>query len=55
VKVAAVSAVVATALFAAVVLDNPFSRALPISNAPYTTTEFDGSPGRRPAVATMVS
>ncbi len=41
VKVAAVSAVVATALFAATVLNSPFSRALPISNAPYTTAEFD--------------
>jgi len=41
VKVAAVAAVVATAFFAAAVLDNPFSRALPISNSPYRTSEFD--------------
>jgi hypothetical protein len=41
VKVAAVATVVATALFAAVVLDNPFSRALPVSNSPYRTSEFD--------------
>jgi hypothetical protein len=41
VKVGAVSAVVATALFAAVVLASPFSRALPISNSPYRTSEFD--------------
>lgn len=40
-KVIAVSAVVATALFSATVLDYPFSRALPISNAPYRTGEFD--------------
>ncbi len=40
-KVGAVCAVVATALFAAVVLDNPFSRALPISDTPYRTSEFD--------------
>lgn len=41
VKVGAVSAVVATALFAAVVLASPFSRALPISDTPYRTTEFN--------------
>jgi hypothetical protein len=41
VKVAAVAGVVATALFAAVVLDTPFSRALPISNTPYRLSEFD--------------
>jgi len=41
VKVGAVAAVIATALFAAVVLDSPFSRALPVSNSPYRTAEFD--------------
>jgi hypothetical protein len=40
-KVAAVCAVVATALFAAVVLSAPFSRALPVSDTPYRTSEFD--------------
>jgi hypothetical protein len=41
VKVAAVAAVVALAFFAAGVLDSPFSRALPISDAPYRASEFD--------------
>jgi hypothetical protein len=41
VKVAAVAVVVGTALFAAAVLDAPFSRALPVSNNPYRATEFD--------------
>jgi hypothetical protein len=41
VKVAAVAGVVATAFFAAAVLDNPFSRALPISDTPYRPSEFD--------------
>jgi hypothetical protein len=41
VKVAAVAAVIATALFTAVVLDAPFSRALPVSDQPYRTSEFD--------------
>jgi hypothetical protein len=40
-KVAAVATIVATALFAAVVLDSPFSRALPVSNSPYSASEFD--------------
>ena len=41
VKVAAVASVIALALFAAAVLDTPFSRALPISDQPYRTSEFD--------------
>jgi hypothetical protein len=41
VKVAAVATVIATALFAAAVLDSPFSRALPVSDQPYRTSEFD--------------
>jgi Protein of unknown function (DUF4239) len=41
VKVAAVAAVIGTALFAAAVLDTPFSRALPVSDQPYRTSEFN--------------
>jgi hypothetical protein len=41
VKVAAMATVIATALFAATVLDAPFSRALPISNSPYRASEFE--------------
>jgi hypothetical protein len=45
VKVAAVSTVVGTALLAALVLSSPFSRALPISDQPYRTAEFDALAG----------
>lgn len=41
VKVAAMATVVAMALFAATVLDSPFSRALPISDSPYRSSEID--------------
>jgi len=41
VKVAAVAMVVATALFAATVLQYPFSRALPISKSPYRESELN--------------
>jgi hypothetical protein len=45
VKVAAVATVIGLALFAAAVLDTPFSRALPISDQPYRTSEFDALAG----------
>jgi hypothetical protein len=40
-KVAAMVTVIATALFAATVLDAPFSRALPISKTPYRIVDFE--------------